>query len=195
MEDVADAHEPLWPPPGAAIARLVLGLLAAGAVIALLGTVLRAPVEAAALWFIGAFGGAGVFAGMFVLAVSPLPVHDAVLLAAIAGGVPMAESMVLAPAGAVVAGWACWWLGRTVGARWPGLRRLARRYGIEDFLERWGTAAIAIAAIAPVPFALVVWTSGATHRPFRYTLVGSFFRVPKIVITLWLYDAAWSLGG
>jgi membrane protein YqaA with SNARE-associated domain len=99
---------------------------------------------------------------------------------------------VTASAASVLAGPVGWLLGSLLG-RFDLVQRMFVRYRISAFLERYGFWAVAVAALTPFPFSLATWASGAARVPLRTVLLGSLFRIPKVLFYFSIIVFGWDL--
>ena len=176
------------------IRKLIIGLVVLAAGVILLAITLREPIEAIAGPLAERYGAAGVFAGVFVLDLSPFSTHDPVLLGAWSGGLSFLTIAAAAGSASMLACWTDYAFGRLLGARFPWIKRQIDRYGITALFARYGAGTVALAGLLPIPFALVAWASGAAHLPFPKVALGSLTRVVKISITLGIIALGWHAG-
>lgn len=191
MAESPDSWDP--PTPRVFLLRFGAALLGVIAVVGLLGAVLRGPITAASTGFVDHFGLPGVFVAVFIADVLPVSTHDPVLFAGHTGGLPFAPLALTAACGSIGAAWFDFGIGWLLGTRWRCVHALVERYRIPAFMRRYGPWAIAVAAILPVPFALVAWSAGMAGSPFRHLVAGSVLRASKIGITLTLIALGWGL--
>lgn len=83
----------------------------------------------------------------------------------------------------IFAGNAGWLLGRTLGKkrslrgwleRWQGRNR--------HLVERYGSAAVALGALTPLPFSITCWSAGALGMPWRRFVWVSTLRLPRYLL-------------
>lgn len=176
----------------ALLGRLAVGLAAICGAVVVLAVTLQEPLQAVSEAFVAAFGLGGVFVAVILTDTFALT-HEPVLFAAHAGGLGFWPIFFTASVASVLAGILGWTLGGLLG-RVPRVQALFARYRIDDFLQRYGGWAIAVAALTPFPFSVATWASGAARLPFRVVLFGSLFRVPKVMFYFLLIVGSWSLG-
>lgn len=193
MGESTDSWDP--PTPRAFAVRLGAALLAVIAVVGLLGLLLRAPITFVSTAFVARFGLVGVFVTVFIADTLPISTHDPVLFAGHTGGLAFGPLALTAACASIAAAWFVFGVGSLLGARWQWVQRLVDRYRIKAFMKRYGPWAIAVAALLPVPFALVAWSAGMAGSPFRHLVAGSVLRASKIGLTLTLISFGWGLAG
>ena len=170
-----------------------VGLLTLLLGVAVLGIVLRHPLELAAAWFVQTLGLAGVFLAVTLVDSLPLT-HEPVLLLAWSGGLSFVAIWGAASAGSVLAGVVGWALGSRL-ARLDRVTQFFARYRITEFLDRYGAWAVAVAALTPFPYAVATWAAGAARLPLLPVFLGSLVRILKVLIYLSLIVLGWSAGG
>lgn len=181
--DPLSLHVLLW--------RLLGGLLMLLAGLVLAGLLVREPVEALAAWFVREGGLGGLFLAVTVVDSLPLT-HEPVLLLAWSGGLGFWPVWLAASLGSVAAGIVGWTLGGLLG-RLDAVKRVFARYRIAEVFEKYGGAAVAVAALTPVPYAVTTWAAGAARVPFVPLFLGCLVRFLKVLIYLSLIVAGWSL--
>lgn len=181
------------PPLRTLLPRLFGGLVAFFGAVAGLSYFLYDPITAASTWFITQTGWPGLLISFALTDVLPIMNHAAVLLIGYAGGLPFKTAAMAASVGALLGPCLAWGFGRSLRG-WAWLRRRLERYKIADFLARYGTAAVAVASITPIPDSLCIMGIGASGLPLSGALLGSLIRIPKIIIYLFLIQHGWGLG-
>ena len=104
----------------------------------------------------------------------------------------VAGTIVREPVEAVAACIVGWTFGGLLG-RFEIVQRVFVRYRVAEVFERWGGAAVAVAALTPVPYAVTTWAAGAARVPFVPLFLGCLVRFVKVLIYLSLIVAGWSL--
>lgn len=142
--------------------------------------------------FVERFGGPGVAFGFFYPDMVPVPgVHEAFTAFGLLGGMPFWEVVTWAFVGSVSGGTIGFGLGR-------GLRNTERfrrfleegrgRY-VHGLIRRYGSVALALCAVSPIPYSIGCWSCGALDYPFWKFLGVSLLRFPRIAFYLWLIEA------
>lgn len=168
------------------------GILIAMILVAGAAYVLQEPIETASEAFVARTGLLGVFLAVLLIDTFHLT-HEPILLAAYVGGIAFWPMVVVASAASILSGPVGWWIGGHVG-RVGVVKAFLSRHRLDAFLRRYGLAAVAIAALTPVPFAATVWAAGATGVRFRDVLLGSLLRFPKVLFWAWIVVSGWSIG-
>lgn len=178
-----------------ALVRLGLGLLVFLVAIAALGTLLRDPIAAVGGWFVQELGYTGLALGFLFFDMVPVGTHDAVMLAALTGGMPIVPATLVGMAATFFAIVADWVIGRALGHNVPLLRRLIERWRIPEFMDHYGTRAVIILAIIPIPWAPVGWFLGMSKEPLPRILLAATIRALKVILSVVIIAAGWSVGG
>ncbi len=175
--------------------RVLGGLLGFFLVVLVLAQAFREPLRALGAAFVERFGLPGIFLGTFIADAfsCPIPPHF-YLLTAITSGRDQTAPVLLVALSSLLAGATGYGLaGRLV--RFAFFRRLLERTreGVERLFQRWGSWAIVLASISPIPFSALCYTAGFYRMPRR--LFGLFLalRVPRILVYYAALRAGWSL--
>jgi len=171
--------------------RLAIGLVVLFVLVAVLGMLLAEPIERASAVFLEHFGRAGLFATVFVMDAIPFTTHEPVLFLAYTGGVTFWQVFGLAGTASVLSGGLGWVVGRVLG-RWQWLGAAFERHRIGPFLRKYGIVAIAVAALLPVPYAIVTWGAGTVGVRIGHVLLGALFRYPKVLFYLTIMALGWN---
>jgi len=196
--DSADGSTPTADDYGFSMRRLLIdtALFTIGivAVVAVAGYFFRKPLGATATWMIEQFGLAGLFTGTFLADAFTLPIPpDAYLFIGIASGTDTTATLVACSAATVAGGNLAYFVG-------PYIQKLPYlRDKLQDFRPKgevlfrgYGTWAVAIAAMTPIPFSIVSWLAGIYRMPYAKYFVASLVRVPRIVGYYGLYALGWA---
>jgi len=172
--------------------RLLAGLVILLAGSAGAGWVLRAPLTAAADWFVRELGVWGLFGGILFTDswVAPPLTHEPLLLFAHAGGISFVTIWAYASTASVLAGPIGYALGALLG-RVPAVDRRLRGSGVERVMKRRGATVVAAAAITPIPFAFSTWLAGANGVPFLSFIAACLVRIIKVALYLFLITLGW----
>lgn len=175
------------------LVRMAVGMGVLLVLVVVLAMTLQEPLLQVSQRFVDAFGIGGVFVGVLLLDMVPMATHEPLLFFGYTGGLGYWPVMIAASAGSVLSGVLGWYLGGILG-RHPRVQALFERYHVVHFFQRYGVAAVAVAAVTPFPFAIATWASGAAGLSFRALLLGALFRVPKVLIYLTLIVVGWAVG-
>ncbi len=175
---------------GHRIARALFGVAVLIGVLAIVGSVVHAPVTRFAADLVGRLGVVGLFLAVVLLDPVPAVGFALVVFLGHAGGIgfwPLFGvtwvATLVASAGMFAAG------RRLAGQAW--LVERVERWGVGPWLRRSGARGIAAAAIAPCPYGLVTLGAGVTGVPFGALLVGASARGIKILLTILGIRAGW----
>ena len=168
----------------------VLGLLGAFAV---LGMLIREPLERVAAAWVAATGLAGMFVAIGVLDSIPTPIPPDLFTGfAYMGKLPFWQIAGVASAASVTGGSAAWLVARRFRTTdWFKrfiLGRGARPYAL---VKRYGTIALVLGAVSPLPFSLTCYAAGALGMSYRRFFSVAILRAPRIVFYLALIRLGW----
>ncbi|HJN77164.1 MAG TPA: VTT domain-containing protein [Myxococcota bacterium] len=139
--------------------------------------------------FVGRFGGLGVAFGFFYPDMIPVPgVHEAFSAFGLLGGMPFWEVVAWAFAGSITGGTIGFFLGRSLRTTERLSRFLQEGRGryVHGLVQRYGTWALALVAVSPIPYSIGCWSCGALDYPLWKFLAVSLLRIPRIAFYLWL---------
>lgn len=176
----ADFRRLLWGLAGGIVLFLAL--------VGLVGWLCYEPIVAFARAFVAEVGGFGVFLGFFVPdALTIFAAQDAFSAIGLLGGIPFWEVVCWATAGSLCGGSIAWWIGLRLSEH-PRFQAWLSRRGarLRVLIERYGIAALAIAAVTPIPYSLGCYTAGAGGISFGRFFAISLVRFPRIAFYLWL---------
>lgn len=169
------------------------------------GYLFREPLEQSAQWLIDTLGYAGLFTGIFVADAFTVPIPpDTYLFLSIAShtagesltSLPLetlVPTLVICSAASVLGGNVAYWIGPYI-EKLPILRDKLEDYRLqgEKLFGEWGTWAVAIAGVTPVPFSIISWLAGIYRMKYSAYFVASLVRIPRIVGYYALYYIGWA---
>lgn len=173
--------------------RFTVGVFGLLGVFAVLGAVIREPLERAAEAWVAATGLAGMFVAIGVLDSIPTPIPPDLFTGfAYMGKLPFWQIAGVASAASVTGGTAAWlvarrfrttdWFKRFIHGRGAGPYALVKRYG---------TIALVLGAVSPLPFSLTCYAAGALGMPYSRFFAVAMLRAPRIVFYLALIRLGW----
>ncbi|MCP4805581.1 MAG: hypothetical protein GY884_09570 [Proteobacteria bacterium] len=142
--------------------------------------------------FVDSFGGWGVAFGFFYPDMIPVPgAHEAFSAAGLLGGLPFWAVVAWATLGSVTGGTLGFGLARALRRteRFQRFMTEGRGRYVHTLMQRYGTGALALCALAPVPYSVGCWSCGALDYPLWKFLAVSTLRAPRIAFYLWLIEA------
>ncbi len=174
-------------------ARAALGFVVLCGVLAVAGVAVRAPIAAFSARVVAELGLVGLFAA--VVAMDPIPGlgFQPALFFGYTGGLPLPSLVFAAWSASMVASVSVFAVGR-LSRNSARLVSLLERWRIGDWLRDHGARAIAVAAVAPVPFGLATFGAGVLGVKLRDLLVGASFRGLKIAATAAAIGLGWGMG-
>ena len=178
------------------LVRFSVGVLLLLGAFAVLGVVLREPVEQAAQVWVDKTGLMGMFAAIAVLDSVPTPIPPDLFTGfAYLGGLDFWSIAGVASLASVSGGTAAWSVARWFsGTAW--FQRFIQGRGARSYalVKRYGTVALVLGAVSPLPFSLTCYAAGTLKMPYsRFFLVASL-RAPRILFYLALIRLGW-IGG
>lgn len=177
------------------VVRLLVGLAALAAVVALLGWAFRSQLEQFGRWFVMRFGVIGMAAGSFLAdgLHFPLP-PQFYLLTGIAGGVGTPAALASVIAGSILGGLTAFAIARRV-ARFPRLERrfATTRVLIDKLMSDHGAWGLVIAGMLPVSYFVLCALGGMMRLRYREFAVLALMRIPRIVVSWALIVLAWNI--
>lgn len=175
------------------VVQTLLGLAGVVALITALGVFFREPLTALATTLLDTFGLPGLFVGVVASDAFSFPVpQSAYFVVTIAAESSPVAVVSVASAASLLGGTIAYHIGPWV-ARAPliGDRLQQLRSRGEQFFERWGFWAVAIAAVTPVPFPIGCWLAGLYEMPFGRFFAAILLRIPRFVVYYSVFTAGW----
>lgn len=170
-----------------------LGVVGVIGLFAVVGQLLREPlVRFAEAWvaktgLVGLMGVVALFDGF------PTPVPPDVFMSfAMIGGIPFWQVVLAASLGSVAGGTLAW----TLATRFRTTARFQRFItgrGAASYalVRRYGTLALVLGAVSPVPFSLTCYAAGAVEMPLGRFVLVALLRAPRMAFYLWLIQLGW----
>lgn len=161
--------------------------LAAIGVYILVYLLFNEPINQFGIWFGEVFGLLGVFVFSYVMDFMIMPGSvDVLFPIAIGQAWEPWGFLAVVSLGSILGGYSGFLLGRVLD-RIPFIRTLTANYEARgrDILTRWGFWAVVAAALTPVPYSTVSWLAGMLNIRHRTYLLGSLFRIPRVVGYYW----------
>ncbi|MCB9476176.1 MAG: VTT domain-containing protein [Deltaproteobacteria bacterium] len=158
-----------------------LGLVMIG--LGAIGYFLRGPVKAWSVVFVDKLGGLGVSLGFFLPDAFTFPIPpEPWMAAALIGGLPFWEIVLFGSAGSLIGGTCGYFFARQV-AHTPWYQRtvLERYADMHKLIETYGTHALVVGALTPLPYSVAAWACGAISMPFSRFFAVSLLRIPRVI--------------
>lgn len=173
--------------PERALLATLATLCALVAALFMVGAVFHEEVLAGSRSFVQTFGAPGVALGFLIPDATALPLpHDAFLAAGLLGGLSFGTITLWASAGSILGGLLAWGAARALsGSPWFARRSGRKVARARALFERYGEAALAFAAVTPLPYSLVAWASGGLGLPLHRFLLISLLRIVRVAGYLW----------
>lgn len=173
------------------VARPLLGLLALGALVALLGRTFRGELTALSHWVVDTFGYAGIAAGTVIADGLQFPIGpQAYMLATIAAGWPAPPVLLVVSLSSIAGGHLGMFIARAL-SRTRFVRRMTERGPLPALIEKHGTWAFTLAGILPVPFSILCYTCGVFRCRYQTFAVVCLIRIPKLMVFYAIIRAGW----
>jgi membrane protein YqaA with SNARE-associated domain len=121
----------------------------------------------------------------------PIPPQFYLLTAVVSGGSPVVPIIVVSLA-SILGGHTGYRLARPLATH-PLVHRLRHRSQerVDGLFRRYGYWAVAVGAIAPVPFPVLCWAAGLYHVSFPLFSLFTLLRVPRILFFYFLFRFGW----
>lgn len=140
--------------------------------------------------FVEALGPMGVTLGFFLPDAFTLPIPaDAIAALALAGKMDFWTIVVFGSLGTLSGGSVGFAIGRLLShTRW--FQRFMKRRGAQmtRLMRRYGTKALLVAVVTPIPYSIACWGAGALNMRFSTFFLISLLRVPRVAFYLLLID-------
>ncbi len=155
-----------------------------------LGFLLKPELEAAGTWVVGTFGIWGIGIGCLMTDLFTLPIPpDAYLLAGVAAHTEPWVVISAATLGSMIGGIGSYFIGRYFGTKRFAIRLVApfKAKGTA-YINRFGTGAVILAALTPLPFSILCILSGMMGMAFHRLLLAATFRLPRMAMFFLLIE-------
>jgi membrane protein YqaA with SNARE-associated domain len=171
---------------------LVTGVLLV--VVVALGVFFRGPLETFAHSIVSTMGLGGIFLGVFLGDAFTFPIPpDTYLLLAVASQLSPAPVLAVCCVASLTAGSLSYRIGPLLlGVPWLGTKINNFRPQGEQLFELYGSRAVCIAALTPIPFSLVCWSAGIFRMPYRGFFLATLWRIPRFLGYYALFVLGWS---
>lgn len=151
----------------------------------------KEPITTFASAVITAWGLLGIFAASLVGEVVPPLGFQPALILGHTGGIDVLPLFFTVEGGSLVASLLCWGIGASLrrspaAVAWLDKRRMA------GIFKRHGTAAVGVAALAPMPYGAITMVGAALGLAIGPALRGMLLRPVKIGMTLLVLWLGWS---
>jgi len=177
----------------AALARVAVGFVVLLGAVAVVGALLREPIHTFATTLLADLGSVGLFLALYVTDPMPGLGFQPVMFLAYTGGASALGVLLCAWGASMCASVTVYAVGRVFQGR-PALVALLLRWRIGHWIQAYGARAIAVAAVAPVPFAVATFGAGVMGLPLKDLLIGASARGLKMGFTLGAIIAGWGVG-
>ena len=173
------------------VVQLILGAVA---LVAGIGALAHFAGPAITAWCTAVVAQMGL-GGLYVIVVLtdpiPGPGFEPALFVGAAGGLGYGPVWAATSAGTVTSSACVWWAGRSLAGNTWLMARLDR-WKIPEFLRRHGTRALAVGAVGPFPWSLVMLGASASGVSFQAAMRGAAFRPLKVAALLGLFALGWT---
>ncbi len=165
--------------------RLGLSLLAMGAIAAVLVSQFNEELELVTNYVFDEFGIWGVTGALFITDsfISPLP-PDSLLVLVASSSYHQDWLWVISGLGVVstLAGYLGYGCGLVLSRTKMDLLFRSFRDQSQERIHKYGSWAIVLGALTPIPFSITCWTAGLMHLPFRMVWWPCLLRIPRYVM-------------
>lgn len=174
--------------------RTAMGVLALFTATVVLAYWWREPIGALATDAIDVLGTPGVFLGVLASDTLAVPIPPSTyVFAGVAAESPMVVILTVAIITSIAAASIAYVIGPHIG-RIPFFARQLEHFRprAERLFERWGMWAVGIAAITPLPFALICWLAGIYRMRYAHFFTATLVRGPRILGYYGIFVLGWT---
>ena len=189
---------PPSPDPTLLDARGLALRFAAGAVglvlgFGLIGALLRDQLGVLAEQWVAATGLGGMFLAVATFDCVPTPIPPDLFTGfALMAEVDFWTIVAVSTAGSITGGSVAWTVGRQFRkAEWFQRRIQTRWASGYALVQRYGTAALVLGALSPLPFSVTCYAAGALHMRYGPFLAVALLRGPRMLLYLALIRLGW----
>ena len=163
----------------------------------LLAWLLHEELRWAGQWSVEVLGYAGIGVGIMASDMFTLPIPpDFYLAVAVTGGLGALGTIASASAGSILGGIGAFAIGRWLGnARFTARLVTPFRERGTRLVQRYGSVAVIIAALTPIPFSIVCTLTGMMGMRWGRFLPATLFRIPRFVLYFYAIQLGWSITG
>jgi membrane protein YqaA with SNARE-associated domain len=175
----------------------VLGVVGLMTIVSLLGHYYRAELESMGRTILDRFGYFGIALGTYVAdgLHFPVPPHF-YMLASIAARWSMLWTVIALSTGSLLGGLTAYWIARKASHLRLFQRLLARtQRKVDGLFTRFGYWAVAVGSLTPIPYSMLCYVAGAHRMRAKIFVVLALFRIPKLVLYLYLVKLGWASSG
>jgi membrane protein YqaA with SNARE-associated domain len=170
-----------------------VGVLLLMAAFSVLGVALREPVTRAAEVWVNVTGLGGMFLAIGVLDSVPSPIPPDIFTGfAYVGGLDFWAIAAVASLASVSGGTAAWAVARRFSET-DWFKRFIHGRGAQPYalVKRYGTVALVLGAVSPLPFSLTCYAAGTLKMPYPRFFAVAMLRAPRILFYLALIRLGW----
>ncbi len=177
--------------------KSLLGIVLLFAAIFFLSLFVKEPVVKYSSLFVEYFGIWGV--GMGIALSDALPgflIPDAFLVFAVAGKLPDLPVIVICSVGSLIGGSFSYFVGSYLVPKFKWGQDFLYKHEkkLIPFLEKYGSKAIILAAVTPLPYSWMCILVGTLKMPFSKFLTASLARIPRFAVYFYLIKLGWVHG-
>lgn len=177
--------------------KSLLGIALLFALIFLLSLYLKEPVVRYSSLFVEYFGIWGVGMGIAISDALPgILFPDAFLVFAVAGKLPDVPVIIFCSVGSLLGGSFSYFLGFYIIPKFKWGQDFLSKHEkkLLPFIEKYGSKAIILAAITPLPYSWMCILVGTLKMSFSRFLIASLARVPRFAVYFYLIKLGWVHG-
>jgi membrane protein YqaA with SNARE-associated domain len=170
------------------IFQIVAGLAAFFGLVLVGATFFKEPLIRIGKEFVGHYGYVGMFLGTFISDAFSFPIAPTFyLLAGITSGRSELVSVLVVCAASLTAAQVAFRVGTHMAKISFVRRRIEKtKPRVDELFANYGTWAIAIGTLLPIPFSILCYLSGMYRMPARLFSLFILMRIPKLIIYYWL---------
>ncbi|NUP10982.1 MAG: hypothetical protein HOW73_33465 [Polyangiaceae bacterium] len=197
--DPVDVDEPIahGRPPLRGIgflAKMVAGLALLFVIIGTAGHYYRDDLQRLGTAFVDSMGYLGMGVGTFIADGLHFPIPPQFyMLASVTGGASPLLTLAAISVGSIAGGHVAYYIAMKASRLKFILRRAAKvKTTMAAVVERWGTWAMVLGSLLPVPYSFLCYLSGLNRLPYPLFAILCVLRIPKIVAYFYLIRLGWS---
>lgn len=174
--------------------QIAVSFAVLGVVVAVIGHFFHDTLWRAGTTLIDTLGLGGIACGVFLADGFHFPVPPQFyMLAVVAHGGPVVPALLAIGAGTIAGGHAGFFFSRRlthIAFIRHGTERVARK--LAHWFDRYGTRAVIIAAVLPIPYSFLCYLAGLQRLRYRAFAPIVILRLPKILLYFLIVRAGWA---
>jgi membrane protein YqaA with SNARE-associated domain len=174
--------------------QTLLGIIILIFLIVFLSHFIKEPISKVSKVFVDLFGITGVGLGIFVADSLPaFLIPDTFLIFAIAGELDDLPVLIVSGIGSVAGGSFSYWQGKMIYPKIKFIRKFIHSHDekLKPYIKKYGSLAVVLAAITPLPYSWMAILSGTLRMPFQKFFLASLTRIPRFIVYYYAIKLGW----